>query len=502
LSIPAHSRLVRTWLTIGLVSVVSVIAGAAAQTAMAWRFGTSGSLDAFYVALLLATVVPTIYQTAVADPLIPVYMKADAHRRFAETVFALTLATGVLAAGVLVLARHPLIGLVSPGFSARQADMAAYDVACLAFVPLLYAAASCMTALLAARQQFVVARAAAMVIPAAQCIGILSARDESETSSLVWSTVAGYFVYALILWIRCGLVNPFAATVGDLRSPAMRRLFVIGAPMTVTIAAGSLYAFIDRGMASRLGSGSIATLAYGEKLNSVLVAVFLIPLTLVALPSLSATVSRSEFLDIYVANLRTALLVFIPLAVLAGAMSIQLVDTGFRRGSFGPQDVTRVAGVFSAYMVGIPFYAVAGLTGRAFVATGRTWILAVLSPAALLTKWLLNLWLMPRYDVAGAALATSVGYIVFACVTFVLILERSELRRVLRELPFVGTQLVGAAAGWGASRPLIASYASSLSLAQRAAVLTEAAVLFAAVYCAVIGAHMLFFRARPAQAGR
>ena len=167
------SSYLRNWLSIGALSALGVAAGVGAQTAMAWQFGTRVQLDGFYVTLLLASFVPVIFQTAIGDPFIPAFLKAESRERFAATVFALTLVAGVLAGVVLLLFQRPFIALVSPGFSPAQAAMARSYLLVLAPVPLLYIAATYLTALLAAERHFAVARGAAMIVPAVQCLGIL-----------------------------------------------------------------------------------------------------------------------------------------------------------------------------------------------------------------------------------------------------------------------------------------------------------------------------------------
>lgn len=483
------SSYLRNWLSVGVLSALGVAAGVGAQTAMAWRFGTRVQLDGFYVTLLLASFVPVVFQTAIGDPFIPAFLKAESRERFAATVFALTLGIGVLAGVVLLLFQRPFIALVSPGFSSAQAAMARSYLLVLAPVPLLYLAATYLTALLAAERRFAVARGAAMIVPAVQCLGIVAGARRWGMPALLWATVAGYLAYAGFLWLRAGYLNPFQARVRDLRSRAMRSMLVVGAPMTVTIAAGALHSFLDRAMSSRLGPGSISTLAYAEKLNNVICTVFLLPLTFVALPYLSAAVRRQDFVRVYVANVRAALLLFIPAAVFAGGLAVPLVDVALRRGDFGPNDVIRVAAAFAAYMIGVPLYAVANLTGRAFVASGRTWILAVLGPIALGLKFVLNTVLMARYGVTGAALATSIGYTIFSVITLVALLSAKELRAFTTEIPAM--LVAGAAAGAAlfAARLPISAYSPAFSLMRRGAIVTEAAVAFAAVYAVVVGGY-------------
>jgi len=484
----SETSYLRNWLIVGVLSAFGVAAGVGAQTAMAWRFGTSAQLDAFYVAFLLASYLPVVYQSAIADPLVPAYCRAEAPERFAATMLALTLVVGVLAAVVLLLFQRAVVGIASPGFSPEQAAMARGDLRILAPVPLLYATAFCLTAVLAARRHFAVARASMMIVPAAQCLGILLGVHWGM-AALLWSTVAGYFLYAGMLWVSAGFINPFAARWSDLRSPSMRLMVVVSAPMTVTVASGSLHAFIDRAMSSRLGAGSISTLAYAEKLNNVICVVFLVPITFVALPYLSAAVERPEFIKVYLTNVRAALLLFIPAAVFAGSLSVPLVDVALRRGGFSPHDVARVAAAFSAYMIGLPFFAVAGLTGRAFVASGKTWFLALAAPAALLLKFGLNVLLMKHYDVTGAALATSIGYIVFSVVTFVALLTLRELRSLGRELPHVLFGTAVAVAAYFVARLPMAAYAMPLSLMKRILIVGESAAAFAAVYGGLVGGY-------------
>lgn len=483
----------RHWLNVGALGLLGVLAGIAAQIATAWRFGTGVQLDAFYIALLLATYFPIVYQTAVADPFVPAYVSSGSSRHFATAVLALTLAGGAAAGLALFLNREALVSWSSPGFTPAQATMAQRDIVALALVPMFYATGLWLTSLLASQGRFAVARAAAMIVPLCQCTGVLMGESLWGASPLAWSSTLGYFVYAFVLWAQAGFLSPLDARLGDLGSPAMRRLLVVGTPMTVTIAAGTLHSFIDRSMLSQLGVGNISILTYAERLNGILCTVFLIPITFVALPHFSSSANRPEFGTVYFANVRAALLLFIPVAVFAGGLSFELVDVSLRRGSFAEADVTRVGAAFSAYMIGIPFYAVATLTGRAFIALGKTWILAILAPLALLLKLLLNTLLIGRYDVTGAALSTSLGYIVFSFVTLMLLVHGAGLRGLTREIPTVAVAWAAAAAAFLVADYALTQYSPDTSVLTRAAIVGEAAILFSMIYGGIL---VMYFFAR------
>lgn len=481
------SRYLGHWLSIGSISLLGLVGGVAAQTVIAWRFGTAMQLDAFYVALLLSSYFPIVYQTAVADPFVPAYLNSGSASRFASAVLGATIVAGGAAALLLVVGRHALVSWSSPGFTAAESTMAEHDVVALALVPMFYAVGLWLTSLLASQHRFALARAAVLIVPVCQCIGILAGASVWGVSALAWSTTLGYLGYALVLWASAGFISPLTARPSDLRSPAMRRLFAVGAPMTVTIAAGSLHAFIDRSMVSHLAEGSISILTYAERLNNVLCSVFLIPLTFVALPYLSSAAHRSDFLTVYRSNIRAALLVFIPIAVFAGGLSFELVDVALRRGSFAQEDAAQVGAVFSAYMIGIPFYAVAALTGRAFVASGRTWILAALAPLALLLKLFLNTWLIASHGISGAALSTSIGYIALSLITALALVSGSGLRSVAREIPTALMAAVMAAVAFLAADYVRAQYSTALSFVDRAVIVVKAGTVFALVYSVGVG---------------
>jgi putative peptidoglycan lipid II flippase len=482
------------WLRVGALVLLGIAAGVMAQMAMAWRFGTDVQLDAFYVALLLASYFPIVFQTAVAEPFVPAYLNSGSQRRFAVAVLALTLAAGVAAALVLILGRRALVAWSSPGFTLSQAAMAHRDLVAMACIPTFYAVGLWLTSLLACQRRFVLARAAVMIVPVCQCIGILVGVPLRGVSALAWSTALGYFGYALVLWASVGFLSPLGARPSDLNSPAMRMLLAVGVPMAVTIAAGSLHALIDRSMVSHLGPGSISSLTYAERLNNVLCAVFLIPITFVALPHLSLAAQGREFGAVYLANLRATLLLFIPLAVVAGGFSFELVDVALRRGSFTEEDVAHVGAAFSAYMIGIPFYAVAALTGRAFVALRRTWMLAALAPLALILKVILNAWLIARYNVTGAALSTSFGYAVFSSATLVALVYVARFRGVAREIPTVLIALLAAATAFLVSDYVAPQYSTALSLGRRTVIVAQAATVFTLVYSAIVALYFVASR--------
>jgi putative peptidoglycan lipid II flippase len=193
---------------------------------------------------------------------------------------------------------------------------------------------------------------------------------------------------------------------------------------------------LDQSMATWLQPGSVAALAYGNRIVSVVVGLTATSLSAAVIPYFSEMVGARnweacrETLQTYT---RILLLLMTPACVLLIAFSPALVGLLFQRGAFTAQDTLVVSRVQAMYALQIPFYAAGLLYVRLLTAMKRNDLVMIIAGINLALDVVLNLICMKWLGVAGIALSTSLFYL--GSLAFAVVMGR-RLLRAAQSRPF------------------------------------------------------------------
>jgi putative peptidoglycan lipid II flippase len=185
---------------------------------------------------------------------------------------------------------------------------------------------------------------------------------------------------------------------------------------------------VDQSMAAWLQPGSVAALAYGNRMVSVVVGLTATSLSAAVIPYFSEMVSQRNWegcrhtLQTYT---RILLLVMAPICALLIAFSPALVRLLFQRGAFTAHDTLVVSRVQTMYALQIPFAAAGLLYVRMLTALRRNALVMISAGIGLALDVVLNLVCMKYMGVAGIALSTSLFYA--ASLLFALLMVRHLL---------------------------------------------------------------------------
>jgi putative peptidoglycan lipid II flippase len=188
---------------------------------------------------------------------------------------------------------------------------------------------------------------------------------------------------------------------------------------------------IDQGMAATLGSGSVSALSYGNRIVVLLLGIGPV-LGTALLPHFSRVVTVGDWRrvrDILRQYVILALVLTIPVTIVALAMSETLVAMLFQRGAFTTADQYLVSQIQSVYFLQIPFYAVGAVLVRMISSLKASYVLTEAAIINAVVNVVLDYIFMHAFGVVGIAAATTVVYLVSSsyCLLRILRLTRSKL---------------------------------------------------------------------------
>jgi putative peptidoglycan lipid II flippase len=388
------------------------IARVAQDAAIAWRFGTGATVDAYYFLLNVAG-----WPVAVAVSMMGVLVApadaqlrsidAIAHRQFRSELLAATLVCAVIALPLAWLVMAALAGGGAGGLERAAATQAAAGAAGLAAMVPLGLVSAVLSAWLVASGRHVLALVEG--IPSLLLLLLVLAIPRDV---LFWGTSAGFVLQVLVMaWMLRRHGEWPAPRLG--RSSLHWQSFSRGALLLLGAQAlFSLVPLIDTFFAARLGPGTVSALSYTNRLVLGLQGLAGLALQRSGLPLLARLGVHSP-----AATHRTAwrwAAGMGALGAVGGALVAALADPIiallFERGGFTAADRAQCATLLRYGMLQMPLFlaGMALVTGLASVHARRA--LALVAVINVLVKLAASFVLVPRLGAIGLMVSTAFMY--------------------------------------------------------------------------------------------
>lgn len=456
---------------LGMLTVASRLLGLVRDIAQAAFLGTGMAADAFTLAFIIPNILRRLFgESTVAAAFVPSYteilVKDGPEHAGRLSRKAITFTWSVLLVMVLLgmLAAPVLVRVFAPGFSGvpGKTQLAA-GLLTLLFPYILFVgtAAVCM-GILNSHRHFAAPALAPVFFNISALAGLFVLARLWRPEAPVWGFSAGILIGGLM---QFGVQLPFLKARGislrpDFRfaDPGLRAVLKLAFPALIGLLAAEVNIMVDQLLASLLEPGSVAALAYGQRVTQVPQGIFAVALATALLPTLSRQTALGRLNDAGKTLGFSTLALFgvmVPASLFMAIMAEPVVITVFARGAFSLASVSMTAASLRFYSLGMVFFSAVRITAPVFYSLKDTRSPVKASVICMGINIVLNgvftlLFLKTRWahPLAGLALASSAA----SMVNFIL------LRRWLRGR--IGPTTVPAR-GW---RALVFSGASALAL--------------------------------------
>jgi len=256
----------------------------------------------------------------------------------------------------------------------------------------------------------------------------------------------------------------------DWRDPAVKRVFALMVPVTISLGLINFNAVIDTLFASRLIYPQLAPSAIDKAFRIYMLpqGMFSVAVATVLFPSLSRAAARgdfSAFRSTVARGLRQIAFLLIPASVLSAVLAEPIVRLLYQRGHFSPHQTTVVAGALAAFAAGLTFNGTMLLLNRAFFSLQSNWVPTAIALANLALNAALD-GAFYRLGTWGIPLSTSVVNLAGTAALLMLLRRRSGALDLTRTAGATARIVAASAAcgavGWGCWRALDGALGRSL----------------------------------------
>ena len=362
---------------IAVGNVASRLLGLVREAVIARSFGRN--VDSFTAASAIPTIIyDLLVNGAISAALVPVlseYAEGDLDEfwRVASTIInlALLLVAGVV--GLLIWQAQPAVALLAGGFDTAIRAEATRMVRLLLPAVIFMGLSGLITAILYARQRFLLPAFTTSAYNAGIIVGALLLVPTLGPFSLVAGVLLGAALQVLLQ--LPGLRGMRYRPVLDLRHPGVRRILLLYAPVALGIGFSVAGIVLDRNLASRVGGNALTIMRYATTLIQFPLGLVATAVSFAVLPTLSRQASSGDdeaFRRTLAMGIKVVLLLIVPAALGLAALATPLTAVLFERGKFGAGDTAAVARALLLYLPGLPAAAIDQMLLFAFYAQRRT----------------------------------------------------------------------------------------------------------------------------------
>lgn len=496
-------RIARAYIILVSASVVGHLLSLFKEVLGAKYFGVSSPMDAFYAALTIPNLLTGVFLSPFTIIFIPILV-AYRHKDLDDGSRIISAVSNVIflflaaAAGLSFFFAGSVISVFCPGLDAATARDAALMLKIMSASIIFTGAVNVLSSVLNALENFLLPAVSGMFITVTTIILILFLSGSQGAFVLAWGLLGGTFLQFLFL-------APGALKRGfryfpslDLHRPEIRDSIKLALIFLAISFINGLNPAVNRLMASWLPAGSIAALAYADKLMQVPLIIFSGAIATSIFPYLSAQVAEGrleELSSTVQLGIRMAGFIFIPLAVVMMTLGRPIIELLFQRGAFDAAATGLTSVIFICYcLLLLSNYAAAILMRLMFAFQDYRSMIKVVG-VGLVANAAMNFIFMKLMDppAAGIALSSSAGSLLTALLYYFTLRKRLPgLNGMAIVRPLIVMGLLALPAGLAASWTYaLAAPGPGAGIAARALALGASAAAGLGLFAALAAAFRL-----------
>lgn len=418
---------------IAVVTLFSKFLGFLREVLIASRFGSGYETDTYFVAMTATVLLMTTIGTALKTTLIPIFSEIEERKgkkrklKYMNNVFNVIF---IITLGLVVIgyfAAPFVIKVLAKGFTGEQYELAIklnrVGLPIIVFMGFTYV----FSGFLESNEVFGPPAIAGIPFNIVYIGYLLTISKNFGITGLMITSVVAALAQCLIqipASKRLGFKYSFKI---DLEDRYIKKALVLIAPVLLGSAVQQINVIIDRTLASVLKEGSISSLNYATKVNSIIISVFVMAIATVVFPMLSKAFTRKDIREaksIIREGINIILIITVPATIGIIILAKPAIKVFFERGAFDRQATIMTSGALIFYSIGLVSDSLRLMLNKVFYSIQDTATPMINGGVAVGINLVLNYILVRYMGHNGLALATSISSIITTILLFISLRKR------------------------------------------------------------------------------
>ncbi|GIK60542.1 MAG: hypothetical protein HND39_13275 [Ignavibacteriota bacterium] len=420
---------------ISLLGLISRGLGFIREIIFANNFGLEKEFDLYLVGAVLPITINTILLYIGQNYFIPEFQKINSsNQQHAQNYFKQSILLFSAAGLILALLLFFTSGMIVD-FYMQSADSASRETALLVFKIFLVtipfsAAISVLSALLQSLYEFKYPAISILFLNIAIIILLLFLSDRFGVYVIPIGYVVGTFLQFIYLLIKSRRYLNFDSLINSDGNNFYKSILNSSIVIIILIESMSqLYAIFDRYFYGQISSGGIASLNYGLIIWFLPVSIISISLATAVFPVITKAINNrahQEIEKIYNESISMNTFLLVPIAFILFFFGDIIIKIFFERGKFVENSTLITFGVLKFYSLSLVFYSVYAVFNKIFYSINQAKLLLLITVSGVILKFVLN-FLFVGFQQEGLALSTSISFIFFFVVSYVLLNKKLKI---------------------------------------------------------------------------
>lgn len=413
---------------IAIFTLISKGLGFIREVMIASRFGSGMETDTYFVAMTATVLIMSTIGAALNTTLIPIFSeirgkggKKD-QKRYLNNILNIVLLTTIVIAVFGYIFSPLIIKIVGKGFEGDQFDLAVRLNRIGLPIIILLGFTHVFSGYLQSNQIF--GPHAIMGIPY-NLVFLVYLFFFAKNQDISYLMVVSILAATTQVLIQLPAVRHSGYRYSpriDFRDPYLYKAMALIVPVIIGSAVRQINAIIDKTLASELVEGSISALTYANRINEMVISVFVMAITTVVFPMLNQAFTdnnRQQLKEIFNQGVNIILLVTVPATIGILILAEPLVRLFFERNAFDSTATLMTSGALVFYSIGLVGASLRLMLNKMFYAFQDTKTPMINGAIAVVVNVILNLWFVRTMGHKGLALATSISAIFTTVLLFV-----------------------------------------------------------------------------------
>jgi putative peptidoglycan lipid II flippase len=385
---------------------------------LAYHFGASRHLDAFFVAMVIPVTMVEILVVSLSNLLLPAFVKLRAEKSEKESWSELSAPINQLfllltIASVLgIIFAHDLIRLTAPGFDHELTGLAS-SLLMILFPSIIFA--SILSISIAVSYSY-----KTFVFPV-----LAKVSRWIVTLLAMWLLIPHFGIYgaagAMLLGLIVASLSSLSVTPGkqhyqfSLKLVHSRQVLLLRS-WGILLGANilhKLFPILERYFASNLGEGNVSYIAYAANFTPLFTTIISASIATVFFPDLARSIAVRDRVGLsrdIARSIRMSAFVMFPVILILVSLGEPTIRLLFERGKFGPADTQVVALLLLATLGVFLAPVVADTTSRVIYSLQKVSVILVTSVVSILLYIITAYLLTTSFGIYGIAVAGSLVY--------------------------------------------------------------------------------------------
>jgi len=433
---------------ISFVGLLSRGLGLIREMIFANNFGLETEFDLYLVGAVLPITINTIILYIGQNYFIPVFHRINAEnheesQKYYNQSFMLFVAAGIFLAFLLFFLSNFIIDIYMHT-AAQQSKETATIIFKIFLITIPFAAGiSMLSALLQTVYEFKYPPISVLYLNMAVIIMIFAYTDKFGIFVIPIGYLVGTCIQFFYLQLKSRKYFKFNL-ITHLRQFYFLKS-IIGSSLVIILmieSIGQLYSIFDRYFYAHISTGGIASLNYAYIIFILPISIFSVSLATAVFPKITQAIVNSEKNDlerIYKDSIAINILIFMPFTFLMFYFGETIIKIVFERGKFMGESTVITYNALKYYSISLVFYSAYAVLNKIFYSLNLAKILLAVTIAGILLKMFLNFVLVEQFEQNGLALSTSISFIFFFIVSYLILnrkLNISDKNNFLKEYCF------------------------------------------------------------------